>query len=319
MCAVVFALLAARAAALAPAQHSALVPTAAGAEKPEARVRLFALYGIADSSSKVAKGWLPGAPEWCDVRFLDLVGHGARSKEALPAYALQEPDDQDVLAACASHRAAVAEELCDALDPFVDEPFALYGFSLGAILLYEVCRVLEARGRPPPLRLFACGRGAPHCCPAARRDYAAVAAGDDEFVLDWMQNLDFPTTTLPKRIRPRAAKLFRMGLLLGAQEGDADDDGGGASPYWCGTFPEDVPNADMPLLAGAPPKVDCPVVAVGSDVDRVWPPRTVDRWADVADDYARVAVPGVAHGDLMNHGAVRDAVFASLEQGLGAR
>ena len=93
LCAAVFALLAARAAALAPAHHSALVPTAAGAEKPEARVRLFALYGIADSSSKVAKGWLPGAPEWCDVRFLDLVGHGARSKEALPAYALQEPDD----------------------------------------------------------------------------------------------------------------------------------------------------------------------------------------------------------------------------------
>ena len=43
--------------------------------KPEARVRLFALYGVADESVSLRK-WAWAAPAWVEVRVLELPGEG---------------------------------------------------------------------------------------------------------------------------------------------------------------------------------------------------------------------------------------------------
>ena len=43
-----------------------------------------------------------------------------------------------------------------------DGPFAFFGHSLGALVAYEVARVLHATGRPQPDRLFASACPAPH-------------------------------------------------------------------------------------------------------------------------------------------------------------
>ena len=53
--------------------------------------------------------------------------------------------------------------------------------------------------------------------------------------------------------------------------------------------------------------------SAGSDADALWPPATLDRWADVAAT-TRVDVAGVAHGDLMNDPGAVAAVFAALEE-----
>ena len=302
-------LLASHALALAPS--TALLPgeTAAPA-RSDASIRLFALYGIADNSNALKKRWLPVAPDWCEPRFLELPWHGGRSREDPPAYALRHAAAEgDALEAGAARRRALAEEIADDLAPFLDEPYAFYGFSLGAIVLYEVALVLKARGRPLPRRLVACGRGAPHCCPAARRHYAAVASNDDEFVLGWMRDrMAFETDRLPARIRRRAARLFRMGVLLGVQPGGGDDAG---TPLTWGSV-GDAATAAMPLLA-PPAPLDVPITAIGSDADALWPPATLDRWADVAAT-TRVDVAGVAHGDLMNDPGAVAAVFAALEE-----
>jgi len=49
--------------------------------KPEARVRLFALYGVADVAMSL-QPWIDRAPEWLEVRLVDLPGHGFRQRDS---------------------------------------------------------------------------------------------------------------------------------------------------------------------------------------------------------------------------------------------
>jgi medium-chain acyl-[acyl-carrier-protein] hydrolase len=52
----------------------------------------------------------------------------------------------------------------------VENPYALFGHSLGALLAYELARKIEALGIRRPLHLFFSGRGAP-CIPREKRNY----------------------------------------------------------------------------------------------------------------------------------------------------
>ena len=298
---------------------SALLPGEASAakrrgtiQKAGARVRLFALYGVADNSHNLID-WVWHAPPWLEVRLLELAGHGQRIKEPLPPYSARDASASaaDVVQTFRGHRRALAEEIADDLEAFLGEPYALYGFSMGAIVLYEVCLVLQERAAPPPLRLFASGRGAPHSCSCGARDFALLATGDDDFVLEWMRDrLGFNTDAFPKTLRERAGRLFRMGMLLGVHAGTTTSD---PDMFW-GT-PADAATSDM-ALARDPPKLDVPVTAIGSAADHIWPPLTVDKWAHCAPEatYRRVVVPGGAkHNEVMNHKETMAAVFADLE------
>jgi medium-chain acyl-[acyl-carrier-protein] hydrolase len=51
--------------------------------------------------------------------------------------------------------------LAGELHPWLDRPFALFGYSLGALLAFELARGLRARGAPAPVRLFVAARRAP--------------------------------------------------------------------------------------------------------------------------------------------------------------
>ncbi|MBD0323447.1 MAG: thioesterase [Aldersonia sp.] len=55
----------------------------------------------------------------------------------------------------------LAERTCAALAAWTDRPFAFFGHSMGAILAFEVARLMEAGGARHPLHLFASGRRAP--------------------------------------------------------------------------------------------------------------------------------------------------------------
>ena len=54
--------------------------------RPEAHVRLFLLYGIADVAMSL-EPWIRAAAnlDWLEIRLVDLPGHGFRTHEELPA------------------------------------------------------------------------------------------------------------------------------------------------------------------------------------------------------------------------------------------
>ena len=93
--------------------------------QPEARVRLFCLYGVADVAMSI-EPWIRNAPkEWLEVRLLDLPGHGFRSQEPLPACAFTcetGVDETEI----ARQRAALVGTLADEISAAAgDAPFAL--------------------------------------------------------------------------------------------------------------------------------------------------------------------------------------------------
>lgn len=51
----------------------------------------------------------------------------------------------------------------EALRPWLDQPFAIFGHSMGALLAFEWARKLESAQGPKPLHVFVSGRRAPDC------------------------------------------------------------------------------------------------------------------------------------------------------------
>jgi medium-chain acyl-[acyl-carrier-protein] hydrolase len=124
-------------------------------------VRLFC-FPYAGGGASVFYPWARGLPAGVEVCAVQLPGREARLREAPIA-------DWDVLLA----------RLSEALAPFMDRPFALYGHSLGAAVAFELARRLRRDGRPPPFHLFVSGHRAPHC-PAEGPELHALP--DDQLI-----------------------------------------------------------------------------------------------------------------------------------------
>ncbi len=69
---------------------------------------------------------------------------------------MEEPPFEDM--------AALVTAVADAMDPWVAEPFAFFGHSMGAGVAFELTRELRRRGKPHPEALIVSGR--------ARRNFA---------------------------------------------------------------------------------------------------------------------------------------------------
>ena len=276
--------------------------------KPDASVRLFALYGVGDQSTSLRK-WVAKAPPWCEVRLLELPGHGYRADEALPPCAarLQTPVAAAELEA---QRAAWVSSLASEVEPLIeDAPYALYGFSFGALLLYELSRELERRGAPRPLTLVAAGRGAPHAVSFSSERLDDVQTYEDERVLEYFATaFGLDAAKIAPSQRERAAALFRCGALLGAVPVGSGYELDGAADLW-----DDV---DAPIAyASTVPPAACPVLSLAGSLDRCWPPPTVAKWADVAPHllgYRSVVLEGTAHQALMCAEEARREVFGEV-------
>jgi medium-chain acyl-[acyl-carrier-protein] hydrolase len=110
---------------------------------PRARLRLFCL-AHAGGGASAFRGWPEALPADVEVCPVQLPGRENRIGE--PAFNRAEP---------------LVEALADAVDDYLDRPFAFLGHSNGALLSFELARTLRARGRPGPAHLFASGRRAP--------------------------------------------------------------------------------------------------------------------------------------------------------------
>jgi surfactin synthase thioesterase subunit len=74
---------------------------------------------------------------------------------------------------------AVIDDLILGLRSETAVPYALLGYSLGALVCFELARELRRRARPLPVRLFALASGAPHTKDPVRPIHGLP---DDEFI-----------------------------------------------------------------------------------------------------------------------------------------
>lgn len=110
---------------------------------PSARVRLFC-FPYAGAQAALFQHWPDLLPSTIEVCAVELPGHGSRFRET--SYTAIDP---------------LAEAVAEALLPYTDRPFALFGHSMGALLCFDLIRKLR-RQAIAPLHLFAGSHRAPH-------------------------------------------------------------------------------------------------------------------------------------------------------------
>jgi pimeloyl-ACP methyl ester carboxylesterase len=281
--------------------------------KPDARVRFFVLYGVADVAVS-CQAWIRAAPEWLEVRVLDYPGHGFRAAEPLPSCsASANGRGLDEVELRAQRAALVTALTRDIVKAAAGKPFALYGFSFGALLAYGVALELSrSAGGPQPLLLCVAGRGAPHCEAFSRLTCERIANSDTEGMLSWQQGGGaFRTSTIPAPMRERAAALFRCGMLLGAMPAGHLE----LSSRLPDLADEEfftMPKGTLSHVTDPPRLERCPLIAIGSDGDVVWPASLVEFWAEVATDFVGRTLQAVAHAKLMNHSETMRICFAEV-------
>ncbi|MBG0830943.1 thioesterase [Planomonospora sp. ID67723] len=111
--------------------------------RPGATTRLVC-FAHAGGSATAYREWPALLPDSVELYAVQLPGRADRFTEPFP-------ESLDALAA----------EIAGELAPLMDRRFALFGHSMGALLAYEVTRLLETGG-PGPARLFVSGCSAPH-------------------------------------------------------------------------------------------------------------------------------------------------------------
>ena len=112
--------------------------------RPQAKQRLIC-FAHAGGSASAYNTWHTHLSDSVEVCAVQLPGRYERGKQA---FALQMD--------------ALTPQLMAALEPLEDRPFALFGYSLGAILAFEYARALRRAGRRQPYHLLVAAARAPH-------------------------------------------------------------------------------------------------------------------------------------------------------------
>ncbi|MWA01884.1 alpha/beta fold hydrolase [Actinomadura sp. LD22] len=133
--------------------------------RPWASMRLFCLPH-AGGSAVFYRPWAKAVSPAVEVQAVQYPGRADRMADAFVTDAHQ-----------------LARLIAGAMAPLMDRPAALFGHSMGAVLAYEVARLLQERGTPP-VHLFASGARPPH-----DRDDDRVAERDDDGVVEAMVKL----------------------------------------------------------------------------------------------------------------------------------
>lgn len=110
-------------------------------QRPHATSRLIC-FSHAGGGAVGYRAWAAHLPPTVDLCAVRLPGRETRLREA--AY---------------TDWMVMVSELVDTLP--LDKPFAFFGHSMGALVAFEMARLLQKRGLPSPTHLFLSGRQAP--------------------------------------------------------------------------------------------------------------------------------------------------------------
>jgi len=110
---------------------------------PQARLRLFC-FPYAGGNSTIYRNWPTSLPDLIEVCPVHLPGRAGRLNEQ-PFHKLLP----------------LVEAAGAALSPYLDKPFAFFGHSMGAMISFELARLLRRQNRALPLHIFASGRRGP--------------------------------------------------------------------------------------------------------------------------------------------------------------
>ena len=124
------------------------------APNPTARLRLFCLP-FAGGGASIYRSWARALPSTIEVCPVQLPGRENRLCES--PYTDIRP---------------LAETLAGQIQLYAQKPFALYGHSMGALLAFELARVLQRQNAPMPLTLFLAAHRAAHLSPRRAPIYA---------------------------------------------------------------------------------------------------------------------------------------------------
>lgn len=128
---------------------------------PGAAMRLFCVP-YAGGGAAIFRGWAEGLPREVQAHPVQLPGRGSRLRE--------KPLDRIE---------PLVAGIAEAIFPLTDKPFALFGHSMGALIVFEVARYLRRVYATPPVHLFVSGR----CAPQDReRGEPTSHLGDREFL-----------------------------------------------------------------------------------------------------------------------------------------
>ncbi len=111
---------------------------------PKSALRLFC-FPYSGANARVYQRWSEGLPEAIAVYPVELPGHGS-------LHAMPQLTRMDVL----------VKHVARAIVPYLGQPFAFFGHSMGALLAFELARYLRKEHQPVPTYLFVSGHGAPH-------------------------------------------------------------------------------------------------------------------------------------------------------------
>jgi surfactin synthase thioesterase subunit/glycosyltransferase involved in cell wall biosynthesis len=139
------------------------------------------LLGIMLRKRAPAASWFPGI-EVANVPRLFWFPHaGGGTNVPVPGTApVRLPGREARLAETPFERMApLVEALANAIEGYLDRPFAFFGHSMGAVVAFELARELRRRGRPLPSRLIASAARAPQY----RRNHVPLPAPPDEQLL----------------------------------------------------------------------------------------------------------------------------------------
>jgi medium-chain acyl-[acyl-carrier-protein] hydrolase len=173
--------------------------------------------------------------------------------------------------------------LASAIQPYLGQPFAFFGHSMGAAVAFELSRLLRRRGQPLPKLLIASAARAPQY----RRNYTPPPAPSDSQFVEELRRLE----GIPGEVLDRPAS---MRALLPALKSDA-------SLYRGYVYTEDAP-------------LPCPIRAYGGREDPNVRLEHLEAWAEQTTGSFGVRLFAGGHFYLR---ACQTEIRAALEEDLG--
>jgi surfactin synthase thioesterase subunit len=131
--------------------------------------------------------WFPGADRVDGRRLFSFPHAGGGQAQGRSLIGVRLPGRESRLAEAPFERMGpLVMALADAIEPYLDQPYAFFGHSMGAVVAFELARELRRRGEPLPQTLIASAARAPQF----RRNHVPQPAPSREQFLEELRRLE---------------------------------------------------------------------------------------------------------------------------------